>query len=57
VTGAPTINVKEWGVWGSNPDPCMNYAMSLPTELRDQFYHALSNQVIEFNHNLNFLFL
>jgi len=26
--------MEKWGVRGSNPGPCINYAMSLPTELR-----------------------
>ena len=34
--------VEKWGVWGSNSCPCINYAMSLPTELcspgRKTFY-------------------
>jgi len=27
------LNVEKWGVRGSNSDPCINYAMSLPTKL------------------------
>jgi len=28
--------MKSWGVQGSNPDPCINYVMSIPTELGSQ---------------------
>ena len=27
---------QKWGVRGSNPCPCINYAMSLPTEVNSQ---------------------
>ena len=33
MAGAPQLNVEKWGVRGSNPGPCINYAVSLPTEL------------------------
>jgi hypothetical protein len=41
------LNVEKWGVWGSNPSLCINYAMSLPTELssrgRKELNSILSN--------------
>jgi len=36
--------VEKWGFWGSNPDPCINYAMSLHPELNS---HGLANVLVK----------